>query len=212
VNVDVQLILMYLVVLFFSLSIHESAHAWTAERFGDPTGRRLGRVTLNPLPHVDLVGTFLVPLVGFLAGGLIFGWAKPVPVNGANLRDPRRAHLFIAAAGPASNVLAAIGFLIGLRLLAVMSGPAELQGIVAPLEMLCRAGLYLNVILAVFNLLPIPPLDGSWILEGVLPGAFSRLFAAVRPYGFLLLVMLLYTGWLGKIISPVMRTVQILAG
>jgi len=205
-------ILVYLVVLLFSLSIHESAHAWMAERFGDPTGRRLGRVTLNPLPHLELVGSLVVPLVGLLAGGVIFGWAKPVPVNGANLRDPRRANIFISAAGPVSNLIAAAGFLLGLRILGALSGDAALEGIVAPLELLCRAGLYLNVILAVFNLLPIPPLDGSWILESLLPGAFSKLFAAVRPYGFLLLIMLLYTGWLGKIISPVMRTIQNLAG
>lgn len=206
-QIDIWPLAVNILVLLFSLSLHESAHAWTAERFGDSTGRRLGRVTLNPLAHIDPVGTLLFPLVGFLAGGLVFGWAKPVPINVSNLHNPRRAQLFISAAGPASNILAAIGFLIGLKVLgSLLTGGFE-TSLAQPLFLLCRAGLILNVILAVFNLIPIPPLDGSWVIEGLLPELFSSLFKMIRPYGFFLLLILLYTGFLQNIMRPVLNLV-----
>jgi Zn-dependent protease len=208
-QIDFVLLAVYAVVLLFSLSIHESAHAWAADRLGDPTGRMLGRVTLNPLPHIDPIGTVLFPLVGFLAGGLIFGWAKPVPVNGANLGQPRRDHVFIAAAGPASNIAAAVGFLLLLKLFgsAAFLSPAVAE----PLLLLFRAGLILNVVLAVFNLLPVPPLDGSWILEGILPEPLAALLRSIRPYGFLILLGLLYTGVFGTVLRPVLSVVRDLA-
>ncbi|GAB4110159.1 MAG: site-2 protease family protein [Acidobacteriota bacterium] len=208
---DVLLILIQLLVLFFSLSLHESAHAWVAERCGDPTGRILGRVTLNPLPHVDLIGTILFPLIGFLAGGLIFGWAKPVPVNTANLRNPRRDNVLISAAGPASNLLAAAVFLAGIKLLRSFGTMESLPAVGEPLAMLFHAGLFLNVILAVFNLIPIPPLDGGWVLEGLLPRWFGPLFEAVRPFGFLLLLGLLYTGVFRSVLRPVVQMVERMA-
>jgi Zn-dependent protease len=208
-QIDLVILAVYAVVLLLSLSIHESAHAWSAEQLGDPTGRMLGRVTLNPLAHIDLIGTVLFPLVGFLAGGLIFGWAKPVPVNGANLRQPRRDHVFIAAAGPASNIALAIGFLLLLKLFGSASflTPAVME----PVLLFFRAGLILNVILAVFNLLPVPPLDGSWILEGLLPEPLAGLLRMIRPYGFLLLLGLLYTGLFGIVLRPVLNVVRDLA-
>ncbi len=208
-QIDFVILAVYAVVLLLSLSIHESAHAWSAERLGDPTGRMLGRVTLNPLAHIDMIGTVLFPLVGFLAGGLIFGWAKPVPVNGANLGQPRRDHVFIAAAGPASNIALAIGFLILLKLFGSASflTPAVME----PLLLFFRVGLILNVVLAVFNLLPVPPLDGSWILEGLLPEPLAGLLRMVRPYGFLLLLGLLYTGLFGIVLRPVLNVVRDLA-
>lgn len=210
-GIDLGWVLVSLLVLLFSLSLHESAHAWMAERLGDPTGRMLGRVTLNPLPHIDPMGTLLFPVVGLIAGGFIFGWAKPVPVNTARLRDPRRHHIWVAAAGPLSNIVAAAGFLVGFRLVQMFSGPGMSSTLLEPLGLVCQAGIFLNVILAVFNLIPIPPLDGSWILGGLLPGSASRWMDMIRPYGFLLLLLLLYTGAVGKILLPVMGFVRLLA-
>lgn len=208
---DVLLILINLVVLFFSLSLHESAHAWVAERCGDPTGRLLGRVTLNPLPHIDLIGTIVFPLVGFLAGGLIFGWAKPVPVNTAHLREPRKANILISAAGPASNLLAALFFLAGIKLLQGSATAGLGTTVSEPLAVLFHAGLFLNIILAVFNLMPIPPLDGGWVLEGILPRSFGPVFDAIRPFGFLILLGLLYTGVFSSVLRPVVLAVQQIA-
>jgi len=195
-------------VLLFSLSLHESAHAWMADRLGDPTGRLMGRVSLNPLPHIDPIGTILFPLIGMLAGGIMFGWAKPVPVNPANLRDARKAHILISAAGPVSNLLAAVVFLVGLRVCLALAAGGPIGTPMRTLLGFFEVGVYLNVILAVFNLLPIPPLDGSWILEGLLPRPLSVLFQAVRPYGFLLLVVLLYTGVFRVILGPVLSVVS----
>jgi Zn-dependent protease len=208
---DVLYILIQVLVLFFSLSLHESAHAWVAERCGDPTGRLLGRVTLNPLPHVDLMGTILFPVLGFLVGGLIFGWAKPVPVNTANLRNPRRDNILVSAAGPASNLLAAAVCLVGIKLLRSPGTMESLPSVSEPLAAVFHFGLFLNVILAVFNLMPIPPLDGGWVLEGLLPRCFSPLFEAVRPFGFLLLVMLLYAGVFRSVLRPVVQMVERMA-
>ena len=212
-GVDLWWVSINIVVILFSLSIHESAHAWMAERFGDPTGRLLGRVTLNPLAHIDLVGTVLLPLILSIAGGVVFGWAKPVPVNGANLRNPRVAHIYFAAAGPLSNLAAAFGFLILGKLLAAMIGgnPDGSVAALQPLLLVCYLGLLLNVVLAVFNLIPIPPLDGSWVLGGLFPDSFGQLINKIRPYGFLVLLLLLYTGALDYIWRPVLGFVRSVA-
>lgn len=210
---DAGRIVINVVVLLFALSIHESAHAWTADYLGDYTARHLGRVSLNPIVHIDPVGTILFPLLGALTGLALFGWAKPVPVNTLHLKNPKRDHLLIAGAGPASNLVAAAGFLIGLKLL-VSFFPSEIMshhGAIYPLFLLCRVGLFVNVVLAVFNLLPIPPLDGSWVLSGLLPDWFSHAMDQIRPYSFLLLIMLLYSGALGMMLRPVLTLVHQLA-
>ena len=208
-GIDPIFLLTAIVVLLFSLSIHESAHAWTADRLGDATGRSLGRVTLNPLAHIDPIGSIVFPLVGLVMGGVIFGWAKPVPVNTRYLQNPRRDHLLIAAAGPVSNVAAGLAFLIGLKILLLLD-PSVAWGAhtLHPLFLFCSVGLLINVILAVFNFLPIPPLDGSWILSGLLPDNLSVLFESVRPYGFALLILLLVSGVLGGIFGPVLGFVE----
>ena len=209
-GLDPLVLLVNLVVLFFSLSLHESAHAWSAERFGDPTGRLLGRVSLNPLVHVDPIGTVVFPLVGMLSGGVIFGWAKPVPVDTSRLRDPKKAQMIVSAAGPLSNLLAAVVFGLGLRIL--LGLPAGFASWLAePLQLILRSGLYLNVILAVFNLLPIPPLDGSWILSGLLPKPLDRVVEMVRPFGFLLLLLFLFSGLFSAVLRPVMSLLEIVA-
>lgn len=212
-DIDLSWILIHLVVLLFSLSLHESAHAWVADRLGDPTARLLGRVTLNPIPHIDPVGTLLFPAIGLLSGFALFGWAKPVPVNTRALRHPQRDHILVSAAGPASNLLAAIGFLVGLKLLLTFFPDQLSMGhpLLNPLALLFSAGVTLNVILMVFNLIPIPPLDGSWILAGLSPASFSRFYDALRPYGFVLLVVLLWSGLVEQIIGPVLSLFQTLA-
>ncbi len=212
-GIDLWWVSINIVVILVSLSIHESAHAWMAERFGDPTGRMLGRVTLNPLAHIDLVGTVLLPIVLSLAGGVVFGWAKPVPVNGANLRNPRVAHIYIAAAGPLSNLAAAFGFLVLGKILAAVIGGSAGGPLTAlqPLLLVCYLGLLLNIVLAVFNLIPIPPLDGSWVLGGLFPDSFGVLINKVRPYGFILLLLLLYTGALDYIWRPILGFVRAVA-
>ena len=200
---DPLLTLITVVVLLFSLSIHESAHAWTADLLGDPTSRDLGRVTLNPLVHVDLIGTVLFPLLGLLLGGFIFGWAKPVSVNPQNLNNPRKDQLLIAAAGPLSNFVLAVFFLIGIKISVAFEIAAGFA--------FCNTGFMLNVVLAVFNLIPIPPLDGSWILSGILPSKLSLLMDKIRPYGFILLILFLASGGTNVVLRQVLRLIYRLA-
>jgi Zn-dependent protease len=193
-GIDVAQIFIAFIVLLFSLTIHETAHAWTADRLGDPTARLLGRVSLNPMVHADLVGTVIFPLLSMVSGVPLIGWAKPVPVNISRLRRHRKDYVLVAAAGPASNLLIALAA-AGL-LLFMPAAPIALSGaeVSEPLETLLTRALYLNVLLAVFNMLPIPPLDGGNVLGGVLPRALAmRYDALVRPYGFILLYALMFT-------------------
>ena len=206
------------IVLLFSLTIHESAHAWTANWLGDPTARSLGRITLNPLVHVDPIGTVLLPLIAFSTGVPILGWAKPVPVNVANLRNDRSDFVWVAAAGPISNLVIALAGALMMRLLVVWATNVDvlggqpsflsydlagLSGPVIRIFQLANLAVQINLLLAVFNMIPIPPLDGGNVLGGMLPmwlgEPYDRL---VRPYGFLLLYALLLTGALGTIIGP----------
>ena len=195
---DLSQLLIILPVLLFSLTIHEMAHAVTADWYGDPTARRLGRISLNPLVHLDPVGSVALPLMAFYFGGFIFGWAKPVPVNTANLQNHRRDFLVIAAAGPASNIVMAIG-LLGL----VPGGLGAAEGTPAVLATLLLFMVQFNLILAVFNMLPIPPLDGGNVLAGLLPETLAASYdRLIRPFGFLILIVLMATGWLSRIIGP----------
>jgi Zn-dependent protease len=212
-GIDFSALLTTLTVLFLSLSVHESAHAWTADRLGDPTGKVLGRVSLNPVAHIDPMGTVVFPLLGMVFGGFIFGWAKPVPVNTARLKNPRKDHLVIAAAGPVSNIVLAVGCLAGLKIITLSMDPWAIQehSLVYPVFLMCQTGFFLNVILAVFNLLPVPPLDGSWILAGVLPSNLAAAMDTIRPYSFILLIALLLSGVFGMILNPILRFVGRLA-
>lgn len=191
--------------LILSLSFHEAAHAWTANRLGDPTAKMLGRLTLNPIAHVDWIGTVLFPLVAMISNLPLIGWAKPVPVNGLNLRDPRRDFAVVALAGPVSNVILAVGA-AALRMIVGAIAPHD----TFMTELLMFALAYfigLNVLLAVFNLIPVPPLDGGNVLLGVLPGAAARVYQQIRPLGFLILYALLLSGILWDIIGPINRIV-----
>jgi Zn-dependent protease len=201
------------VVLIFSIIVHENAHGLVAEHFGDPTARMLGRITMNPVPHIDLVGSILVPLIA-MSGGYMFGWAKPVPVNTANLRNPVVHNAYVAAAGPVSNLLLALA---GSVLLIVVAAVFELTpGLDAAtsrsflfFNTLCGTMIMWNTVLAVFNLLPIPPLDGHWILMRFLPPGPREAFASVGRFGFLILIGLMISGILWKILAvPVTLTVN----
>jgi Zn-dependent protease len=207
---DVASFFLYMVVFLFSLSLHEAAHAWTAERFGDSTARSLGRVTLNPIPHIDLLGTLIFPAIGFFTGGIMFGWAKPVPWNPRNVKDRRTADIWISAAGPISNVLALIGFVIIYKLfgLYVSARLTFLGSAMEPLFAMCMIGVQLNVILAVFNMLPIPPLDGSWILPHFLPRGLAQAYEQVRPYGFLILLVCISLNVFQAVLSPFLGAVH----
>jgi Zn-dependent protease len=201
-----------IIVLLFSVSLHESAHAWMAEKRGDPTGRLMGRISINPLRHADLVGSFLVPMIGVFTGAPVFGWAKPVPVNPANLRDFRKDQLFIAAAGPVSNLLAAGGFLLVYKFIRASVFLVDIIPgfILGPVVVFCQVGVLLNIILAVFNLIPVPPLDGSWVLIGLLPPNLAVYVEKIRPYGFGILILLLMTGGIGYVLRPVLNSVMFL--
>jgi Zn-dependent protease len=209
---DIAEFFLYMVVFLFSLSLHEAAHAWTAERFGDSTGRYLGRVTLNPIPHIDVVGTLIFPAIGFFTGGVMFGWAKPVPWDPRNVKDRRKADIWISAAGPISNVLAMIGFIVVYKIfrLYLASGSDLLGSSAEPLFTMLGIGVQLNVILAVFNMLPIPPLDGSWILPHFLPHSLARAYEQLRPYGFLILLICMSLGVFRFVIFPFLGMVNFL--
>jgi Zn-dependent protease len=184
-------ILLRFVVLVVSLTFHEAAHAWTANRLGDPTAKLLGRLTLNPLAHIDWIGTVLFPIVAMYSGLPLIGWAKPVPVNGANLQAPRRDFAIVAAAGPISNLI-----------LATTSTASEFAYI---LTVFLFIGVTTNVLLALFNMIPVPPLDGGNVAMGVLPAPMARVFAQIRPFGFLILYALMFSGILWDLIGPVNR-------
>ena len=192
------------VVLLFSLSFHESAHAWMAWKLGDDTAKRLGRVSLNPIAHIDPVGTLLFPLLQIFAGIPLLGWAKPTPYNPANFRPDvplRRGHMLVAAAGPVSNVVLALIFTIVLFVLARLALPAQAW---RPVWTMLAIGVELNVLLALFNFVPIPPLDGSKVAAYGLPGAAAESYLrVVGPYGFLILVVLMATGFLGRVLAPI---------
>ena len=185
-------------ILLLSLTIHEAAHAWTASTLGDPTARALGRVSLNPLVHIDLIGTLVLPILASVSHLPIIGWAKPVPVNPRNLRHPRRDFVLVAAAGPISNLLQALAAAILLRGVVVLAH-GDVGGLL--LNTLLNA-VEINLLLAFFNLIPVPPLDGGNVLLGLLPRRLAAGFAQVRQYGFVVLYALLLSGIASAVILP----------
>ena len=192
-DINVAQIVIAFIVLLFSLTVHESAHAWTANRLGDPTARLLGRVSLNPVVHADPIGTVLFPLLAMISGAPLIGWAKPVPVNTQRLGHPRRDYVLVAAAGPASNLVMAFGAAVVLSVMPVSPVVAGEVNVTAPLATLFSRMVQLNALLAVFNMIPIPPLDGGNVLAGLLPQNLGALFDQIRPYGFLLIYAVILT-------------------
>lgn len=206
---DITFLLFYLVVLIFSVMIHEVSHGYTAEHLGDPTARLAGRLNFNPLKHLDPFGSVILPLLLYFgtSGAMVFGWAKPVPYNPYNLKNPTSAAGKIAAAGPASNLLIAIVFGMILRIF-----PAT--GVASPfLSLLLGIIVYLNILLAIFNLVPIPPLDGSKVLFAILPKteATMRFFHALERYGMFLVFLFIFFGF-GLILPLINLLFVVIAG
>ncbi|HET7695733.1 MAG TPA: site-2 protease family protein [Vicinamibacterales bacterium] len=181
-------------VLLISLTIHEAAHAWTADKLGDPTARMLGRVSLNPLVHIDWLGTVVLPIIAAISGLPLIGWAKPVPVNMRNLANPRRDFMIVAAAGPISNLLQAIAGAIVLR--AIFTGQP------GPAVSVLTDVVWINLLLAFFNLIPLPPLDGGNVVLGLLPARLAMAYDGLRNYGFVILYALMLTGAASAIMLP----------
>lgn len=206
-NTDILPQVLGFVVFIFSIIVHENAHGLAAEYFGDPTARSLGRITMNPVPHIDPIGSVLLPLFALVSGVPFIGWAKPVPVDSSNLRNPINSGAWVAAAGPISNfILAFFGailwIVVGLLFKHVPGLYESGAQTLLFFQMLCGYLITFNCVLAIFNLLPIPPLDGHWILIRFLPPAAREAIASVGRFGFLILLGLLWTGALWWIIGP----------
>jgi Zn-dependent protease len=198
---DFQTLLIWVIPVLLAITLHEAAHGWTASKFGDHTARMMGRVTLNPVKHIDPVGTILVPaaLLIMPAVTFIFGWAKPVPINFNALRSPKSGMIWVALAGPGANLIMAIGWLFVFFLAIKMNIPI--------LQRMADAGILINILLAVFNLLPIPPLDGSRVISALLPNPLAYKYNQLEQYGLFILIGLMYFGGFTKIVKPMVELV-----
>ena len=193
-------IAVWLVPVLFAITLHEAAHGWMAHRLGDPTAKALGRISLNPLKHIDPIGTVVVPLALLMLSGFVIGWAKPVPVDMRYFKKPLLDMAVVALAGPASNFLMACGWAMVVLIGKLMYEPGD--GFALYIMKVGDAGIMINLILMVLNLLPILPLDGGRVVAGVMPPRFAIPFMRIEPYGMFLVIFLLVTGILGKIIWP----------
>jgi Zn-dependent protease len=201
-DLNIPYLLIAFGVLIFSLTVHEAAHAWSASQLGDDTARRLGRVSLNPVVHVDPIGTLLLPLVAIIGNLPIIGWAKPTPVNPRNLRHPRRDSVLVTAAGPASNLVIAVLAALVLRAIPVGDPAAQSMDFSTPLIEMATRLVEINVLLAVFNMVPVPPLDGGRVLLGLLPPRLAIAYNQVGRFGFIIIYALMLTGALWQLIGP----------
>jgi Zn-dependent protease len=195
-----QLLSVWVLPLLFAITLHEVAHGWTARYFGDLTAEQGGRLSLNPLKHIDPIGTVLVPAVLLLLGGFVFGWAKPVPIDVHRLHNPKRDMAVVALAGPMANLAMALGWALAAKAGLMLHG--QLDWVALPLIYMGQAGIAINLVLMILNLIPLPPLDGGRVLAGVLPDNLSLALGRVEPYGMFILLGLLAVGWLGRILSP----------
>ena len=201
-----QAIAVSILPLLFAITVHEVAHGWMAHKLGDQTAKMMGRLTLNPIKHIDPVGTILVPGLLLVLGGFIFGWAKPVPVTVENLRQPRRDMALVALAGPGANLLMALLWAV-IAKIGILLGPG-MEWLGTPLMLMGIIGITFNLILMVLNLLPILPLDGGRVLESLLPGPLSYKFSRLEPYGFMILLVLLISGLLPKLLGPPIQLLE----
>ena len=202
----------YALPVILAITLHEAAHGYAAKQFGDNTAELAGRISLNPMRHVDLIGTFVVPLTLFilskvtLGAGFLFGWAKPVPVDFSSLHRPKRDMLWVAAAGPAANLFMAFCWAMVIKLGLMMPD----SSFATPMILMGKAGININVILMVLNLLPLPPLDGGRMAISLLPQHLAYYFAKIEPYGFMILLVLLFSGVLGAVIWPMITATNLM--
>lgn len=201
----IQLLSLYAIPAVLAITLHEAAHGYAAKKLGDLTAYQEGRITLNPIKHIDLIGTLVVPAVLLLATGgkIAFGWAKPVPVNFSALRNPKRDMLWVAAAGPGANLLMAIGWALLLKLTLI----APENYFSSPLEMMSKGGILINLVLMVLNLIPVPPLDGGRIAISALPHAMAYNLAKLEPYGLLIIMLLMASGVLSSFMYPILGSI-----
>jgi len=203
----IQKIVIYALPVIFAITVHEAAHGYAAKYFGDMTAHKAGRISLNPIRHIDLFGTIILPALLFWSthGSFLFGWAKPVPVDFSRLRNPKKDMLWVAAAGPASNFVMAILWVFVIKF--SMNAP---ESIASPLAMMSKAGIRINIVLMVLNLLPLPPLDGGRIAVSLLPMKYAMKFAQIERYGFIILIALMFSGVLNSILDPLIKVVYAL--
>jgi Zn-dependent protease len=201
--IDIQTLLIYAIPVIFAITVHETAHGWIASILGDHSAKMMGRLTLNPIKHIDLVGTIIVPAFLYFTSGFVFGWAKPVPVNFNALRSPRRDMLWVAVAGPASNFIMALLWL-GVVFIAIDTGSQFLAD-------MAQVGIQINLLLAVLNLLPLPPLDGGRVMSSLLPPKLSYQYDQLEPYGLFILLGLLFLGIFQTLILPIVKFIQLWA-
>ena len=197
----ISTLFVFVIPVIFAVTVHEVAHGWVASRLGDQTAKSMGRLTLNPVKHIDPVGTILVPAIMYFASGFIFGWAKPVPVNWKNLGHPRRDMAIVAIAGPLANLLMLFFWAMSAKIISLSGN--EPNYLTQLLLIMCSIGIMINIVLMILNLFPILPLDGGRVLTAMLPRNLAMSFSRLEPYGLIILVALLFSGILWKILTPV---------
>ncbi|MCP3680836.1 MAG: site-2 protease family protein [Gammaproteobacteria bacterium] len=200
----VQKIAVWVIPLIFAITLHEVAHGWVASRFGDQTAKIMGRLTVNPIKHIDPIGTIVLPIILLVLGNFIFGWAKPVPVSPVNFKQPRLMMALVALAGPIANLLMMLFWAIILKL-ALLGWQQQNYNWIVPVVLMAKVGVFLNLWLALLNLLPIPPLDGGRILSNILPPKLSYYFDRLELYGLIIIIALLASGVLSHILVPLLR-------
>ena len=202
----IQKICIWAIPVIFAITVHEVAHGWVASKLGDQTAKMLGRLTLNPIKHVDPIGTVVLPAIMIATSPFIFGWAKPVPVDWRNLGKPKRDMALVAVAGPAANLLMLVFWVAFAKV--VMSFADNLSDLALPMFYMAMAGVSINIVLMVLNLLPLPPLDGSRVVSSILPPQLEQKYSRLEQYGLIILIVLLVTGVLGKILWPPVGAIQ----
>ena len=197
---QIQLVAAFALPVLFAITVHEVAHGWVAKQLGDPTAQMMGRLTLNPLKHIDSIGTVILPAAMLIFTGFMFGWAKPVPITWENLKRPKRDVGLVAVAGPTANLIMALFWALMIKIALLL--PPAATSIALPMVYMGFAGIFINGILMILNLIPLPPLDGGRIMSSLLPGPWSYRYSRLEPFGFPILVLLLFTGVLGTIMLP----------
>jgi Zn-dependent protease len=200
----IQKFILLILPVLFAITVHEVAHGWMALRRGDKTALMLGRLTLNPIKHIDLIGTIILPIIMYFSVGFIFGWAKPVPVTWQNLKNPKRDMAWVALAGPMANLLMALGWALAAKIGLMINNTMPLTG--AILYYMGNIGILINVVLMILNLIPIPPLDGSKIVASILPKRMEWGYSRMEPYGIIILLVLMISGWLPRLLKPVLMS------